>query len=63
MIAGKQTSRAAQREGDHQRWADDGGNIPADQPEAIETIPHSPWPAIVVAVAAGFAVGWLTRRT
>jgi hypothetical protein len=55
----KQSERAAQREVDHQRWADDGGFIPEPEPE---TTTRSPWPTVAVAIALGFVFGWLTAR-
>lgn len=57
---------AAQRESDHDRWADDGGFIPepaAARPEAgIEALGRTPWAAFAAGAALGFAVGWLTAR-
>jgi hypothetical protein len=50
---------AAQRESDHQRWADDGGFTPD---EVAAPPVRSPWTAVGVAAALGFAVGWLTGR-
>lgn len=57
---------AAQRESDHDRWADDGGFIPgpdAVRPEAgLEALVRTPWAAFAAGIALGFAVGWLTGR-
>lgn len=57
---------AAQRESDHQRWADDGGFIP--EPEtvrpvaALSIITRNPWAAVGIAAGVGLAIGWLTGR-
>lgn len=53
---------AAQKESDHQRWADDGGPTPDPEPaRARPGVPtRSPWAAVGIAAAVGFAVGWLT---
>ena len=59
-------SEHAQRESDHQRWADDGGFIPESQPREARTrttdVARSPWASVGVAAALGFALGWLTCR-
>ena len=55
----EQTARAAQREVDHQRWADDGGVIPDSRNKGTETGAGSPWTAVGIAAALGFALGWL----
>ena len=52
--------RAAQKESDHQRWADDGGFIP-DVPE-VPAVARTPWVAVAVAAGIGFALSWLSRR-
>ncbi len=59
-MPGEHAERAAQREADHHRWADDGGFIPAPETPAAATATRPPWRAIGVAVALGFAIGWLT---
>ena len=57
------SERAAQQETDLQRWADDGGRIPGTPPQARAGVrPVSPWRAVGVAAAVGFAVGWLSTR-
>lgn len=56
----ERAERAAQREADHNRWADDGGFIPeAEAPRTLAPT-RSPWRAVGIASAIGFAVGWLT---
>ena len=56
----------AQRESDHQRWADDGGLVPEPQPREARPqasyVARSPWAAVGIAAAFGFALGWLTCR-
>jgi hypothetical protein len=44
----------------HQRWADDGGGPRAKQAVPRRTAPPTSWGTIGVALAVGFAVGWLT---
>ena len=56
----EQATRAAQQDADHQRWADDGGFTPDPHVPAATT--RSPWVAVGVAAAIGFALGWLTGR-
>ena len=51
---------AAQKEADHQRWADDGGFTPDHH--VAEAAPRNPWVAIGIAAGVGFALGWLTGR-
>jgi hypothetical protein len=51
---------AAQHEADHHRWADDGGFIPETEIPRTPAATRSPWPAIGIAAAVGFAVGWVT---
>jgi hypothetical protein len=53
-------TRAAQRESALQRWADDGGFIPEPQHPVAPGTRRSPWRAIGIAAACGFAIGWLT---
>ena len=53
-------SEHAEREADHHRWADDGGFIPAPEIPAPIVATRSPWRAIGVTAALGFAIGWLT---
>jgi ElaB/YqjD/DUF883 family membrane-anchored ribosome-binding protein len=54
-------ARAAQRESAYNRWADDGGHTP--DPEVTDAIgfTRSPWLAVGVAAALGFAIGWMTN--
>jgi ElaB/YqjD/DUF883 family membrane-anchored ribosome-binding protein len=52
--------RTAQKETAHQRWADDGGFIPETETPGALVRTHSPWRAIGIAAAVGFAIGWLT---
>jgi hypothetical protein len=58
----------AQRESDHQRWADDGGLTPDPGEAGLEAaigVPGAtwhPWPAVGTAVALGFALGWRAGR-
>ena len=52
---------AAQRESDHQRWADDGGFIPEPEAEAPLRA-RNPWAAVAVAAGLGFVLGWLGGR-
>jgi ElaB/YqjD/DUF883 family membrane-anchored ribosome-binding protein len=54
----------AQRESDHQRWADDGGFIPKLQAveAAVGAVLRHPWAVVGVAAAVGFALGWVTGR-
>jgi ElaB/YqjD/DUF883 family membrane-anchored ribosome-binding protein len=52
--------RAAQREADHQRWADDGGPTPAAEMHEAVVVARPPWLALGVAVAVGLVIGWLT---
>lgn len=52
--------RAAQHEADHQRWADDGGFIPEREAPRAPVPTRSPWQAVGIAAAIGFAIGWLT---
>ncbi|MDB5306615.1 MAG: hypothetical protein JWO38_817 [Gemmataceae bacterium] len=72
---GRATSTAetlAQREHDHQRWADDGGPSPEPCPPVppvsmaaidIRGPVHSyPLAGVCVAAALGFACGWITWR-
>ena len=60
MLRSEQTTRAAQRESDLQRWADDGGFIGEQRTNAVAATPRSPWLTVALAAAAGFAIGWLT---
>ena len=58
------SERTAQREADHQRWADDGGFTPDPEPDRPTTpvFARSPWVAVVVAAGVGFALAWLVGR-
>ena len=60
----ERTTRAAQKESDHQRWADDGGFIPGPETarpvSALHAIARNPWAAVGIAAGIGFALGWLT---
>jgi hypothetical protein len=49
-----------QRELALQRWADDGGFIPERETTRTPVPTRSPWRAVGVAAAVGFAIGWLT---
>jgi hypothetical protein len=59
-MGSEHTERVVQSEADHHRWADDGGFIPAPETPAPAPATRPPWRAIGVAVALGFALGWLT---
>ena len=60
MPQSEPTTRAAQGEADYQRWADDGGFIPAQESPAPVVATRSLWRAVGIAAAIGFAIGWLT---
>ena len=57
----ERNERTAQQEAALQRWADDGGG-PRVNPHAAAVLPRPRWEAVGVAVAVGFALGWLTGR-
>jgi hypothetical protein len=58
----------AQRQDDHQRWADDGGLTPDPEdagpagPRSAPVVTRYPWVAVGTAAALGFALGWLAGR-
>lgn len=54
----------ALREFDQQRWADDGGFIPAPTTaeSKVRTRTRNPWAIVGVAIGFGFAFGWITSR-
>jgi hypothetical protein len=64
--AGTRRADIAQRESDHDRWADDGGFSP--EPDAalpkpvIPTALKKPFAAVGLALAVGLAIGWFVRR-
>ena len=70
MRRSERAARAAeaQRESDHQRWADDGGLTPDTAAAghgvriAAWDVTRYPWVAVGAAAALGFALGWLAGR-
>ena len=59
IMKSEHAERAAQHEADH-RWADDGGFIPEMETRVAPVVTRSPWRAVGIAAAVGFALGWLT---
>ena len=59
-MPGEHAEHTTQREADHHRWADDGGFVPDLEVPLAVAGTRSPWRAIGVAAALGFAIGWLT---
>ncbi len=59
-MSSEHPTRTTQQEHDHHRWADDGGRTPEPEVTKPRIPARSPWRAIGIAAAVGFAIGWLT---